>query len=400
MDHACMGRLPCDPGVTTALLGRRFRGCNHRDTFVQQTDPPMYRVLALCSAVLFTVLQGSAQCLIGNSNAPGSDPTDVEIGQSFMPTCNGVVEYVELYCNEGGTNVAGELRIYAGSTVTSTPVYTQAVPATAVAAGSYLRVDLTTPVPAVAFQSLTFELPMSLEIPFSGGNPYPSGRMFYNGTNSGLYANSDLRFNVSIASDCTPTSAAFAATACGSYLSPSGQQWTTSGVYVDTITNLAGCDSVVTIALTVIDLDTTLTVDGLQLTANATGVDYQWIDCNSGLPVDGADQQSYLPANAGNYAVELSVAGCTAQSACVFVGSTAVPDPQQRRPLAWIAADGSLMVRDVAAATPVHLLDAQGRCVFTTTSPGPYTRLPLPALPTGCYLLQLPGHGTERVMVW
>jgi hypothetical protein len=205
-------------------------------------------------------LAAQAQCLIGNSNAPGSDPTDAEIGQSFMPTCNGLVEYVEIYCLEGGTNLAGQLKIYAGSTVTSTPIHTQAQPATAVSANSYLRIYLTEAVTATAFSQLTFELPMSLEIPFSGGNPYPGGRMFYNGTNAALYANSDIRFNVSILADCVPTASSLEASACLSFLSPSGQQWTSSGLYTDTIPNAQGCDSIITIDLEVIDLDTTLMV--------------------------------------------------------------------------------------------------------------------------------------------
>lgn len=144
------------------------------------------RPLLLLFPGLALHLGAQAQCLIGNSNAPGSDPTNVEIGQSFMPTCDGLVEYVEIYCTTGGTNVAGTLKIYSGSTVTSTPIHTQAVPATDVAAGTYLRVQLTAPVSAVSFSQLTFELPMSLTIPFSGGNPYPGGRMFYNGGNAAL----------------------------------------------------------------------------------------------------------------------------------------------------------------------------------------------------------------------
>lgn len=41
-------------------------------------------------------------------------------------------------------------------------------------------------------------------------------------------------------------------TACNSYMGPSGKYtWTTSGIYMDTITNGIGCDSVVTINLTV-----------------------------------------------------------------------------------------------------------------------------------------------------
>lgn len=114
----------------------------------------------VCALLSFTSIR--AQCLIGNDNAPQSDPTNVEIGQSFMVLCDGLVEYVEIQCAVGGTNVAGQLKIYAGSTVTSTPVHTQAVPATALNDAEYLRIYLSAPVAATSFSQLTFELPMSL----------------------------------------------------------------------------------------------------------------------------------------------------------------------------------------------------------------------------------------------
>ena len=38
---------------------------------------------------------------------------------------------------------------------------------------------------------------------------------------------------------------------CDSYTSPSGKTWTTSNTYSDTIANTAGCDSVITVNLTV-----------------------------------------------------------------------------------------------------------------------------------------------------
>ena len=41
------------------------------------------------------------------------------------------------------------------------------------------------------------------------------------------------------------------ATACDSYVSPSGKVWNTSGVFTDTLSNQNGCDSIVTINLTI-----------------------------------------------------------------------------------------------------------------------------------------------------
>ncbi|HLP52814.1 MAG TPA: T9SS type A sorting domain-containing protein [Chitinophagales bacterium] len=56
---------------------------------------------------------------------------------------------------------------------------------------------------------------------------------------------------------CTPTTGSITASACGSYTSPSGDYtWTSSGTYTDTLTNAAGCDSIVTINLTINSIPT------------------------------------------------------------------------------------------------------------------------------------------------
>jgi hypothetical protein len=47
------------------------------------------------------------------------------------------------------------------------------------------------------------------------------------------------------------TAASITEVACDSYTSPSGKTWTTSGMYMDTIPNAVGCDSVITVDLTV-----------------------------------------------------------------------------------------------------------------------------------------------------
>lgn len=53
-------------------------------------------------------------------------------------------------------------------------------------------------------------------------------------------------------SSCTPSSSSISETACDSYTSPSGKySWISTGTYLDTIPNAGGCDSVITISLTV-----------------------------------------------------------------------------------------------------------------------------------------------------
>ncbi len=50
---------------------------------------------------------------------------------------------------------------------------------------------------------------------------------------------------------CAPTTSTISTTSACSYVSPSGQILTTSGVFTDTIPNASGCDSIITINLTV-----------------------------------------------------------------------------------------------------------------------------------------------------
>ncbi|MEW6469731.1 MAG: SBBP repeat-containing protein [Bacteroidota bacterium] len=106
-------------------------------------------------------------------------------------------------------------------------------------------------------------------------------------------------------------------TACNSYTSPSGNYtWSASGTYMDTIPNNSGCDSVITINLT-IDPDTSVSATSTTLSSNAIGAIYQWVDCNNNYaPVSGQINQLFTPSSSGNYAVIVTQNNCTDTSSC------------------------------------------------------------------------------------
>ncbi len=58
-------------------------------------------------------------------------------------------------------------------------------------------------------------------------------------------------FNSALAQGCSNTLSTINPDVCDTYTSPSGLVWTTSGIRNDTITNAAGCDSVITVNLTI-----------------------------------------------------------------------------------------------------------------------------------------------------
>jgi len=123
---------------------------------------------------------------------------------------------------------------------------------------------------------------------------------------------------------CKDTRATISETACDSFVSPSGKIWSSSNTYLDTIPNAAKCDSVITINLTIVSIDSSVTQAGALLTANQAGASYQWLDCPEITPIDGATSQTFEATSNGAYAVRISKSGCADTSACYTVSGVGI----------------------------------------------------------------------------
>jgi len=110
-------------------------------------------------------------------------------------------------------------------------------------------------------------------------------------------------------------------TACESYTWIDGNTYFSSNnTATHTLTNVAGCDSVVTLNLTVGISDLSTSISGITITANNNTATYQWLDCNDGnTPISGETDQSFTPTANGSYAVELTDNGCVDTSLCVNI---------------------------------------------------------------------------------
>ena len=114
---------------------------------------------------------------------------------------------------------------------------------------------------------------------------------------------------------------------CNSYTSPSGNYtWSTSGTYTDTIPNTAGCDSIITINLTVNTVDTSVINNDPVLTANATNATYQWVTCPNYAVISGETGQTFTTTANGSYGVIVTQNGCTDTSACQTVASVGIQE--------------------------------------------------------------------------
>lgn len=101
------------------------------------------------------------------------------------------------------------------------------------------------------------------------------------------------------------------------------KRFTKSGVYKDTLKNYLGCDSILTLNVTVTDINTQVTLaktNPPSLTANATGLNYRWLDCENAYQfIAGETAQIFSPKSAGIYAVELKQDNCLDTSECTTV---------------------------------------------------------------------------------
>ncbi len=113
-------------------------------------------------------------------------------------------------------------------------------------------------------------------------------------------------------------------TACNSYTSPSGKVWTVSGMYQDTVSNDQGCDSIISIDLTINSVNVNVTTNGDTIMTQESDARYQWLDCPNFGIVSGETNSSFITLKSGEYAVEITKTGCVDTSDCVSVQNSSV----------------------------------------------------------------------------
>jgi hypothetical protein len=117
-------------------------------------------------------------------------------------------------------------------------------------------------------------------------------------------------------------------TACNSYTWIDGITYSAStNIATHILTNNAGCDSLISLDLTVIKVNENIYRWKDTLYAQQDSALYQWLDCDNGnTPIPGATQ-SFLPITVnGNFAVEINYKGCVVTSNCFPVNGISIGD--------------------------------------------------------------------------
>jgi hypothetical protein len=85
-----------------------------------------------------------------------------------------------------------------------------------------------------------------------------------------------------------------------------------------------GCDSLVSIYLTVNEVDTTVISTPPLLSAQATGAIYQWVYCPDYLPIADANQQEFTAIENDSYALIIKENECVDTSACYDIHTVGI----------------------------------------------------------------------------
>jgi hypothetical protein len=121
----------------------------------------------------------------------------------------------------------------------------------------------------------------------------------------------------------TPVSNNISATSCDSY-NWNGNIYSSTGVYTQQFTSVSGCDSTVTLNLTITNtpLASLSSPDGITLNANVVGnATYQWIYCSDLTAITNQTQSQFIPQINGIYAVVISNSCGSDTSECATVNT-------------------------------------------------------------------------------
>ena len=202
----------------------------------------------------------------------------------------------------------------------------------------------------------------------------------------------------------TATASTDVQSACGSFTWIDGNTYTADNNSATfTMMNAAGCDSVITLDLTINNVDVTTSVNMATITANATGATYQWIDCdNANSPIAGETNQSFTATANGNYAVIVTENGCTDTSACVNVTGIGLeeynqipdlvvyPNPSQNNTFVELGNTG---------LTRVTITSMTGQTMFAADFSGSTKyELPVQALSPAIYFITVENNNLRSVV--
>ena len=134
-------------------------------------------------------------------------------------------------------------------------------------------------------------------------------------------------------------------------------------------------------------VDNTTSLSGTTITANATGTNYQWIDCdNNNQNITGETSQSFTATSNGNYACIIDNGSCADTTDCININTVGLTENK----LDFVKiypnpTDGQLFIQSDQHIQSILIQDIFGQILHQTTK----TYIDVRDLPSGMFLISI-----------
>jgi hypothetical protein len=176
------------------------------------------------------------------------------------------------------------------------------------------------------------------------------------------------------------------------------QSLSTAGTFSQLFQSISGCDSNVTLTLSIDTLVPGASQNGSLLSANQSGASYQWIDCDNGnSEIPGETAQSFTATRDGRYAVIVSYNACYDTSDCVTISGLGIHSMGSNGALISIYPNPtSEQLYIICAQTPntvIRVKDITGKQLLAIKPISQKTILDMSAYAPGLFLIEVSdGH--------
>jgi len=201
----------------------------------------------------------------------------------------------------------------------------------------------------------------------------------------------------------TPNSSAIADLICpGATYIFGSQVLTAPGNYYEVFPTSGGCDSIAEVTLTSPVFNLTISQSGPSLTSLQTGAQYQWINCSGNTPIPGANGQNYVATANGQYAVIITLGGCSDTTVCATVTNVGLNDLQS----AGISASPNPFIENVNLIFPLTCINKQiviyditGRELFKSLITGEKMEIPSSSWISAVYYVSIEGYSSPLKLI-
>jgi hypothetical protein len=190
--------------------------------------------------------------------------------------------------------------------------------------------------------------------------------------------------------------------ACDRYVLEDGTVINESEIFIDTLYNSFGCDSIVTFDVQIVNIDSTIILnENILEVMDVSSTSFQWVNCDNNFsPIQGETNATFEADSSGNYAVILTKDGCVDTSECVFVQTTNTRDVNRLSAIQTFPnpVKDVLSIRELPIGGTLMIQDVSGRVLSTFEITASNVELPMASYQSGIYFMKVIHQGSSKVI--